>query len=45
MDCMRSSVSGSFKRHTPAGLPPKGTSLKASTQVMGMVMLTTMLSG
>ena len=45
MDCMRSSASGSPRRHTPAGLPPKATSLNASTQLIGMVMVTMMLSG
>ena len=45
MDCMRSSASCSGGRQTAAGLPPKGLSLKASTQVIGMVMTPTMLSG
>ena len=45
IDCMRASSSGSSSRQTPAGLPPKGTSLKASTQASGMVMVPTMLSG
>ena len=45
IDCMRASSRGSSSRQTPAGLPPKGASLKASTQARGMVMLPTMLSG
>jgi hypothetical protein len=45
MDCMRSSSSCSRGRQTAAGLPPKARSLKASTQMIGIVMMPTMLSG